>query len=251
MRSQITSQVTSVMRTVLAMTVVLVLTPVSVILLFIAVILRIPHRPGGVYVRIPRMWSGAILWAAGVTLTVHGHERLMTGGPFIFTSNHVSLFDILVLVFTLPRHYFVAKAELFDIPIFGPGIRAAGAIPIHRDNHRAALGAYDIGVGRVREGASVVVFPEGTRGTSYAIRPFKKGPFVFAINAGVPVAPCIVHGTIEVLPKKSILVHPGHVDVHILEPIPTAGLDYKDRDALVHQVHDVMAEAMTTLYSNQ
>lgn len=233
------------------MLVVVVLTLTSVILLMIAVVLRVPHHPGSLYERIPRFWSNAILWAAGVTLTVHGLEHVKTGGPFIFTSNHVSLFDIPALVVTLPQHYFVAKAELFNIPVFGPGIRATGAIPIRRDNQKAALGAYDIAVGRVHEGASVVVFPEGTRGTSYPIRPFKKGPFVFALKAGVPVVPCLVHGTIEVLPKKSILVRPGHVDIHILEPIPTAALHYEDRDALAHHVHDVMANAMTTIYSNQ
>ncbi len=241
---------TSLLRTMLTMIVVVVLTLVFVVVLFASLLLRVPRRAGGLYERIPRIWAGAVLWAAGVTVIVHGREHLGAGGPFIFTSNHVSLFDILALVVTLPHHYFVAKAELFEIPIFGPGIRVVGAIPIQRDNQKAALGAYDIAVGRVREGASVVVFPEGTRGTSYPIRPFKKGPFVFALNAGVPIVPCIVSGTIEVLPKKSILIRPGPIQVHILEQIPTAGLTYTDRDALASHVHDVMAAAMNAISPN-
>lgn len=241
----------SILRTILTMVIILVLTVVMVVLLLVAVLLRVPHRPGSIYERLPRFWSRSILWSAGVKLRVHGLERVKHGGPFIFTSNHVSLLDIPALVVTLPQHYFVAKAELFKIPIFGRGIRAAGAIPIRRDNHKAALGAYDIAVERVREGASVIVFPEGTRGTSYNVRPFKKGPFVFALKAGVPIVPCLVHGTIEVLPKKSLRLHAGCVDIHILEPIPTAGMSYESRDALTLQVHDSMAEAMNTLYSSQ
>ncbi|MGI8510553.1 MAG: lysophospholipid acyltransferase family protein [Gemmatimonadaceae bacterium] len=241
----------SILRTILTMLIILVLTVVMVALLLVAVLLRVPHRPGSMYERLPRFWSSAILWSAGVKLRVHGRDRVKQGGPFIFTSNHVSLFDIPALVVTLPPHYFVAKAELFKIPVFGPGIRAVGAIPIRRDNQKAALGAYDTAVDRVRAGASVVVFPEGTRGTSYPVRPFKKGPFVFALNAGVPIVPCLVHGTIEVLPKNSIWLHAGGIDIHILEPIPTAGMTYRDRDALALQVHDRMAEAMKTLYSNQ
>jgi len=250
-KSALMSTLESVLRTVLTIVVMIVLTVSMVALLLLAVLFRVRRGPGSVYQRLPRIWSRAILWSAGVTLTVHGRAHVERGGPFIFTSNHVSLIDIPALVLTLPQHYFVAKAELFNVPIFGPGIRAVGAIPIRRDNQRAAMGAYDIAVERVHEGASVIVFPEGTRGTSYPIRAFKKGPFVFALNAAVPVVPVIVHGTIEVLPKNTILVQPGRVDVHILEPILTSGSGYGDRDALAQQVHNSMASAMTDLYSNQ
>jgi len=227
-----------------------VLTLILGTVLVVAALLRIPDRPGGVYGAIPRLWSRAILWAAGVRVRVHGLERLAGGGPFIFTSNHVSLFDIPALVSTLPRLYFVAKAELFRIPVFGPGIRAVGTIPIERENRKAAFGAYDLAAERIARGASVMVFPEGTRGTSYPIRPFKKGPFVLAVKAGVPIVPCIVHGTIEVLPKKSARIHPGVVDVHLLEPVPAAGYDYDHRNALADAVRDRMADAMQRLYLN-
>ena len=84
----------------------------------------------------------------------------------------------------LPRYKFVAKAELFKVPIFGRAMRAAGMIEIQRDNRKAAFGAYDVAAERIRDGNSVVVFPEGTRGHAYPLRPFKKGPFVLAIAAG-------------------------------------------------------------------
>ena len=238
-------------RTALTMVTAAVMTTVLGSIVLIASALKIPHRPGSIYDRAPRIWSRAILWAGGVKITVHGRERIpdaATSASFIFTSNHVSLFDIPSLVSALPQHYFVAKTELFKIPVFGPGIRAVGTIPIERANQKSAFGSYTVAADRIRSGSSVVVFPEGTRGLSYEIRQFKKGPFVLAIQAGVPIIPCIVHGTIEVLPKKSLMLHPGRVDVHILDPIPTAGLTYDDRAALAERVNARMTEAMNSLY---
>jgi len=231
-------------RTALAIVVAAVLTLVFATTVIIAALLGVKDRPGGLYDRLPRIWAKAILRAAGTRVSLEGSEHLRGGGPFIFTSNHVSLFDILALVNALPRHYFVAKAELFSIPVFGPGIRAVGTIPIQRENQKAAFGSYDEAARRIRGGSSVVVFPEGTRGTSYPIRPFKKGPFVLAVKAGVPIVPCVVYGTIEILPKKSLLIRPGHISVRLLEPVPTAGLDYEDRDALARTIRERMSVAM-------
>lgn len=242
---------TAALRTVFTLVVAALATLVLATLVLVASLLRIPDRGArSIYARAPRAWCRAILWAAGVRVRVHGLAHATGTGPAVFTSNHVSLFDIPALVTALPRHYFVAKAELFRIPLFGPGIRAVGTIPIERENRKAAFGAYDVAAGRIRAGASVTVFPEGTRGTSYAIRPFKKGPFVLAIRAGAPIVPCLVHGTIGVLPKRSFGIHAGPVDVHVLEPIPTAGLGYEDREALADLVRARMAAAMTTLYPN-
>jgi 1-acyl-sn-glycerol-3-phosphate acyltransferase len=237
-------------RTALTIIVAVVLTVVFAAIVIVAALLGVKDRAGGLYDRIPRLWSRAILWAAGARVTLEGTEHLRGGGPFIFTCNHVSLFDIPALVGSLPRHYFVAKAELFKIPVFGPGIRAVGTIPIQRENQKAAFGSYDEAARRIRAGSSVVVFPEGTRGKAYPVRPFKKGPFVLAVKAGVPIVPCVVHGTIEILPKKALLIRPGHITVRLLEPVPTAGLDYDDRNALAQTVHDRMAVAMDDILAS-
>jgi 1-acyl-sn-glycerol-3-phosphate acyltransferase len=240
----------SFVRTILTIVVAAVMTLILGTTVLVAAALGVKDREGGLYAVAPRLWSRSILWAAGVKVRVHGMKHVSTPGPFIFTCNHVSLFDIPALVLTLPRHYFVAKSELFKIPVFGPGIRAVGTIPIERTNQKAAFGSYKVAAERIRGGRSVIVFPEGTRGTSYPIRPFKKGPFVLAVEAGVPIIPCLVHGTIEVLPKKTFRIRSGWVDVHLLEPVPTAGYSYDDRNALAEIVHDRMATAMNTLYLN-
>jgi 1-acyl-sn-glycerol-3-phosphate acyltransferase len=203
-------------------------TPVLGGIVVAAALMGVKDKPGGIYDKIPRWWSWVVLLAAGVRVRVHGWENASSGEPRIFAANHVSWFDVPALARTLPRYKFVAKAELFKVPVFGPGIRVAAE--------------------KIRSGNSVVVFPEGTRGYDYRLRPFKKGPFVLAVAAGVPIVPVILHGTIEVLKKGSFSVHPGIVDIHLLEPVSTAGIDYDQRDALMAMVRGRMADAMRALY---
>ncbi|HET6761505.1 MAG TPA: lysophospholipid acyltransferase family protein [Gemmatimonadaceae bacterium] len=214
----------------------------------IAALLGVKHREGDIYGKVPRWWSSAVLWAVGVKVRVHGLERVSNGEPYIFASNHVSWFDVPALAKVLPRYKFVAKAELFKVPIFGKAMRAAGMIEIQRENRKAAFGAYDVAAERIRAGNSVVVFPEGTRGHAYPLRPFKKGPFVLAIAAGVPIVPIILHGTIEVMPRGSLWAHPGTIDIHLLEPVSTTSIDYDHREALMEIVRTRMADAMRELY---
>lgn len=239
----------ALLRTVLLLIVVGVLTLVFGTIVLIASALKVKDKKGGVYDTLPRWWSKAILWAAGTKVHLHGIENLPDTKSFVFTANHVSLLDIPAVVSALPRHYFIAKSELFRIPVFGPGIRAIGTIAIERNNQKSAFGSYKIAADRVREGSSVVVFPEGTRGFSYAIRPFKKGPFVLALQAGVPIVPCIIHGTLDILPKKSLrLRRMSEINVHILKPVYTEGYTYQDRTRLAELVQQEMSTAMDSIY---
>ena len=193
---------------------------------------------------LPRLWCKAILRAAGVKLNIHGLEHVPRNEARIYVVNHVSWFDVFALASYLPRYRFIAKKELFKIPIFGPAARATAGIEIDRANRKAAFQAYEVAARDVKEGLSVVVYPEGTRGHTYALRPFKKGPFVLAVAAHVPIVPTIIHGTIEIQPKGSFRIRPGVIDIYHLEPIPTEGLTYADRDALMQTVWNRMAEAL-------
>lgn len=238
----------SFFRTILLYVTALFGTTILGLTVIIAALLGVKDKPGGIFDKVPRLWSSLVLWAAGVKVRVHGLENLKSGEPHIFASNHVSWFDVPALAKILPRYKFVAKAELFKVPIFGSGMRSVGMIEIQRDNRKAAFGAYELAAEKIRSGNSVVVFPEGTRGRAYPLRPFKKGPFVLAIAAGVPIVPIIVHGTIEIMQKGSLWVHPGTIDVHLLEPVTTTGVDYDHREALMQTVRTRMAEAMNRLY---
>ena len=238
----------SFIRTVMLYVMAFFATLVIGLTVVVAAMLGVKDKPDGLFDKAPRWWSSLVLWAAGVKVNVHGFETLNAAEPHIYASNHVSWFDVPALAKILPHYKFVAKAELFKVPVFGHGMRAVGMIEIQRENRKAAFGAYDVAAERIRAGSSVVVFPEGTRGREYALRPFKKGPFVLAIAAGVPIVPIIVHGTIEIMPKGSLWVHPGTIDVHLLEPVSTTGVDYDHREALMQTVRTRMADAMRDTY---
>lgn len=194
-----------------------------------------------------RNWSRGLLWASGVTVEVHGTGHL-TAGSRIFVGNHVSRFDVLALAARLHRISFVAKAELSRIPFFGRAAGAIGTIYIERQQSRSSIDSLRKAAAQIGDGTSVVMFPEGGRSPSYALRAFKKGPFVLAISAGVPIVPTIIHGTLEVHPKGEWRVRPGHVDIHFLEPVPVAGLTYEDRDALAALVRGRMEQFLRDVH---
>lgn len=236
------------MRTILVFLTLLIMTPVFGLMVIVAALFGVKDREGSIYDNAPRWWARCLVWAAGIRVRLHNEERLRSGEPRIYVSNHISWFDVLTLAAVLPRYKFIGKAELFRIPIFGRAARAAGMIPIERENRKSAFESYRVAAERIRAGASVVVFPEGTRGRTYTLRTFKKGPFVLAVAAGVPMVPTVVHGTLEVMSRDSFRVRPGVVDIHFLDSIDTEGLTYEDRNRLSLAAWDRMASAMRELY---
>lgn len=211
-------------------------------------LLGVQHGQGTIFDRAPRNWARAIARSAGMRVVTHGRDAINASRPHVYVVNHVSIMDIPAILHAVPDHGFVAKRELSRIPFFGAAARAVGVVYIDRENRKSAFAAYEEAADKVRAGRSVIVFPEGTRGTSYALRPFKKGPFVLAIRAGVPIIPVIIHGTIEVTPNGTTHVTPGEVQVHLLESIPTTGLTYADRNSLADTVRARMSAAMLQLY---
>ncbi len=239
------------MRTALTVVALLVGTLIFGSTVIVAQLLGIPHTPGGIYERCTRNWASWLLKAAGVKVVVHGGGGIAPNTPLVFIANHVSWFDIPAMIHALPPYGFVAKRELEQIPLFGAAARAVGVIYIDRENRKAALGAYEDAANKIREGQPVLVYPEGTRGDSYSLRPFKKGPFVLAIGSGAPIVPVVIHGTIEVNPRGSFRATPGTVHVHLLEAMPTDGMDYGDRDVLTERVHARMVDLLRTQYNVQ
>lgn len=235
------------MRTILLVLTLVVTTIPLAAFVSLASLLGMKDRPNGVYQRVMRLWVRSLLGAAGVRYRVHGAERVASG-PAVYICNHVSWFEIFILAELIPHFTFIAKSELRRIPIFGRGAEAAGIIFIERANRKAAFDKYAVAAAQVRGGKSAVVFPEGTRGRDYRLRPFKKGPFVLAIAAGVPIVPVVAHGTIEVLPKGSLRTRGGDVDIHFLEPVPTAGCSYEDRERLMRLVWRRMADCLREQY---
>lgn len=217
-------------------------------LVLLAQLIGLPRGDGTIYHRAPLWWTRLLLWSAGTRVVVHGRTASADDEPYVYVANHVSWFDIPSMVHVLPHYGFVAKRELERVPIFGSAARSVGVIYIDRENRKAAFAAYDDAAARIRNGQSVIVYPEGTRGDDYRLRTFKKGPFVLAIRAGVPIVPVALFGTIEVNRRGSLMVFPGTVHVHLLEPVPTTGLTYDDRDRLSLVVRERIATVLREQY---
>lgn len=207
----------------------------------VAALAGVRQQPGGVYDRIQRAYGVKHLAATRIELEVEGLDRLPANQPVVYIANHESWIDIWVLLAALPgTTRFVFKKELSRVPFLGPAINAMGHISIDRGNRGSAFASYDRAVTTIRTGVSAVVFAEGTRSATGKLLPFKKGPFVLAIAAQVPVVPIVCLDTYERLPRRSIAPRPGRARVRIGTPIPTTGLDYQARDRLADQTRAAM-----------
>ena len=235
------------MRTVLVLLTLFTATPIAATVVIVAAVLGAEDRAGSVFDRMLRWWASALVRAAGVELVVHGWEHA-EGAQHIFVANHGSWCDVPALGTILTRFKFVAKAELARVPLFGAAVRAIGSVYIDRGNRASSVESLREAAAKIHGGASVVVFAEGTRGTGYPLRPFKKGAFVLAINAQAPIVPVVIHGAIDVLPRGRFRVRAGRVNVHFLEPVPAAGLTYDDRNALAEEVRNRMAGLLRERY---
>ena len=202
---------------------------------------HVKHRVGGVYDWSSTDWSRDILSAAGTPVVASGLEHIPRDQPVMYASNHSSMFDVWALFATLPGSVrFVAKRELFRIPILGRAMRAVGHVPIDRAARKSAFEAYDEAARMIRGGTSVLVFPEGTRSPTGELLPFKNAPFGLAIAAQVPIVPVYVHHTFEILPKGAWRLRPQPIRLVVGPPIPTAGLRPENRERLREEVRAAM-----------
>ncbi len=210
----------------------------------VAVWVSVFSRSGNLVHRIARLWGRSILLVSGVRVAVRGREHLDPGTPCIFMANHQSNYDIPVLLGHLPVQFrWLAKAELFRIPLFGRAMRGAGYIPIDRRNRAAAFQSLGEAAAKIRAGASIVIFPEGTRSPDGELKSFKKGGFALALQAGAPVVPVAISGTREVMAKGSLWIRPGRVTVTIGKPIPVAGGAFPNKEALMEAVRRAILAA--------
>jgi 1-acyl-sn-glycerol-3-phosphate acyltransferase len=224
------------MRSVLTILAVAVATIILAPVVIVARLLGMREGEHGVAQWCMRTWARSMIVAAGVKVVVHNPERMLRGRGAVYASNHVSWFDVFAIASVLPRYTFVAKSELRKLPLFGWGAESAGVVFLARDNRKSAFESYKGAAQTVKEGQSIVVFPEGTRGRDYHLRSFKKGPFVLAIAAQAPVVPVLVYGALEVMPKGSFRIQPATVHVHFLEAVESEGLDYDQRHELMRVV---------------
>ncbi|WP_233582907.1 1-acyl-sn-glycerol-3-phosphate acyltransferase [Corallococcus sp. CA053C] len=193
--------------------------------------------------KVLRLWGRSSLAAAGVQHEAFGLENVPEDGNVVFVCNHQSHFDAMVNFAHLRKHTrYVAKAELFKIPVFGRAMRRAGNIPVQRTGGADDKARLTEAVTAVRERVSVLFFAEGTRSPDGELKPFKKGAATLAIQAQVPVVPMALSGTRLILPKGGRAVRWGQrVALVVGRPVPTQGLTLADRDTLTRRLEEAVA----------
>ncbi|MDI7258853.1 MAG: lysophospholipid acyltransferase family protein [Thermodesulfobacteriota bacterium] len=200
-------------------------------------------RKGKVIHYYARLWGRIALLANRVKVRVEGLENIEGKGPFIFMSNHQGSYDIFVLLGHLPFQFkWLAKKELFSIPLFGWAMAAAGYISLDRKGTRETVEAMNQAARRIQEGMSVVIFPEGSRSPDGSIQPFKKGGFTLAIKAKVPIIPIAINGSREIMPKDRLIASAGEIRIRMGIPIETQSSSLKDRMILMDKVKEAISK---------
>jgi len=200
--------------------------------------------------RMAQWWAWLNLKLVCARVTIEGFDHLDPRRSYVFVSNHRSNLDVLALIASLWEFQlrWVAKEELFRIPLFGWGLRATKQILVNRADHAQAMASLAEAKKRMHDGISVVFFPEGTRGGSGTMLPFKKGSFVFALETGAPIVPIAISGTERLLPRAAWTVqHGGEIRVALCPPIETASRSRDDRDALLAEVRAVIERSVERL----
>jgi len=198
-------------------------------------------RTGNIVHHYARWWAKIQLLVSGVKVKVKGLEYLGKKAPFIYMANHQSAYDIFALLSCLPVQFrWIAKKELFTIPVLGWAMRAANYISIDRSGKRKALESIERAANKIKGGVSVVIFPEGTRSRDGSIQPFKRGGFTLALKSGVPIIPIAIKGSSDVMPRDSLRVRPGEIHITIDRAIDTAPYSLRERDALMERVRGTL-----------
>jgi 1-acyl-sn-glycerol-3-phosphate acyltransferase len=208
----------------------------TVIFSLAAIFAALFTRTGNLAHLVGRLWGWCMLFATGIRVQVRGLEKIVLEQSYIFAANHQSQFDIFALLGHFPVQFrWLAKQELFRIPVFGFAMKGAGYIPIDRSDRKAAFRSIDLAADRIRQGTSIVIFPEGTRSLDGKLKSFKKGGFFLAIKSGRPIVPVSITGSYRILAKGTLRVHPGTIQIAVGDPIPTEGLTSRDKDWLISE----------------
>lgn len=197
----------------------------------------------------PKLWARILTRIAGIRVRVTGMENIDPQTTYVFAGNHSSQLDIYGFQAGFPHDFrWIAKKELFNIPIFGPAMRKVGFISIDRSHGRKALKSLNLAASRIADGSSVLIFPEGTRSKDGRLQPFKAGAILLAIRSGVPVVPLGFNNASRLLPKGKLLPKGGEIVIRIGKPIPTRDYTPKEKKILAAILHDQVAELLDPVH---
>ena len=209
----------------------------------IAIIVSFFTRTGNPVHIVARTWARSIIMFSRFPVRVNGLSNIEPDKSYVYMANHQSNFDIPVLLGYLPVQFrWLAKAELFKIWGFGRAMRGAGYVKIDRFNQESAFESINEAAQKMKNGVSVMIFPEGTRSIDGRIKSFKKGGFVMALDSGVPIVPVIIKGTWPIMAKSSLRINHGEVEMEIAKPIDTTGYSRETKEELMEKVRTVIRQ---------
>lgn len=180
----------------------------------------------------------------GVRVHIEGLENIPSE-VCIFAANHISAIDPMAFIPSIPRRVAIlVKQELFRIPLFGTAMKAAQFVPVDRSDRDAAAASLDLSIERLKRGTSFAIYPEGTRSPDGRLRPLKKGAFIMAVGAGVPIVPVSIAGAHKIMRKGSWKVSGGDITVRFGSPVDGADYSEETRDALREQTEALIAAGL-------
>ena len=219
---------------IFGITVVYALTVMAHMLLF---------RDKAVFYLYARSWSRLLLRVSGVKVDIRGTENLDVRTRYVYVANHNSLFDIPVVLACVPDNIRIMyKRELNKIPVFGWCLALSPFIALDRADGRDAMVKLDATIASMREGTSVLVFPEGTRSKNGMLGEFKRGAFVLAARSGKPLVPLAILGSAAILPARKTELNKGTVILMINAPVMLAGSSRADEMKALNVVRTIIHE---------
>ncbi|WP_203248853.1 lysophospholipid acyltransferase family protein [Sporosarcina beigongshangi] len=193
---------------------------------------------------VPRIWAAGILKRTGSTISITGTEHLPVG-PVLLISNHEGNFDIPVLINSIPKPFgFISKVEVKKLPIINDWMDEMNCVFIDRSDRRGAMNVLKDSIQKLRDGHTIIIFPEGTRSKGAGIQEFKSGFAKIAQDAGVPVVPIALHGTSAIMEKNNNKIRPAHIQVKILPPIEVEAIRAMTRKQLVDHAEMQVRQAI-------
>lgn len=195
------------------------------------------------------LWGRLILrGGAGIRVEVEQRAELDPSRPYVFVANHQNSLDIMALTEALPYPFgFVAKSELANVPFLGLAIRHSASVFLDRSDPRRSVASLRAAGERIRGGNSVLVFPEGSRSHAPRLLPLKKGAFMLAVEAGVPLVPVTLLGASRLMNERRWAVRPGRMKLVVGRPIDMAGKHRRDIPAIMAEVEAQMNEELAAL----
>jgi len=221
----------------------LLLLVVTIVMAVIAILLTPFNSEGKTFHWCAKTWGRLLLFIASIKVRVKGLEHLQVGTTYIYAANHASYFDIPAFLAFVPQRIRIAfKKELGRLPIFGWALKLGNYVSIDRGDSREAVEGLERAARQIREGASVLLFPEGTRTRDGKLQPFKRGAFALAVRSRVPLVPVTVNGSYSILPKKGFRINRGEIELIFHPPLATNGWSGREGELqLMERVRSVIA----------